>query len=980
MLHSAFLDAITETPLPADPGQAGAALERWEKALGSSGGETALDRLHEVLAHGNGRRLAEGIFGCSPFLASVASQQPEFCLELFETGPGAVWPAIESRLHQMAETEAEAKRALRVARKRAALAIAVGDVSGVWGLAEVTGALSSIADACVQYALAFALQELEAKGRLTLPHGERPASGTGFFVLGMGKLGAGELNYSSDIDLIALYDPELVPTSRPERLAQDMARLTQRWVDLLQDRTADGFAFRTDLRLRPDPASTPPAVSVPAAEIYYESTGQNWERAAMIKARVVAGDETAGEAFLNFLRPFVWRRSLDFWAIRDIHSIKRQINAHRGGAAISVAGHDVKVGRGGIREIEFFAQTQQLIWGGRLPDLRVRSTCDALDALVAAGQVKEETADQLKACYAYLRRLEHRLQMVADQQTQKMPGKDGLDAIARFMGEADTHSFTAKVRTSLETVERHYAELFEDEPELAVEGLGNLVFTGTDPDPGTLQTLADLGFQKPERVDAAVRGWHHGRLAATRSTRARELLTELMPTLLQALADTADPDEAFGNFDHFLHGLPAGVQLFSLFYTNPDLLDLVAEICGSTPWLGQHMRRRPAVLDAVLSPDFFDPLPNPEEQRQGLHSLLAQAQDLQDTLDLARRYASDLNFQVGVHLLRRKAQATETGPVLSALADQTVSAMLAAAHEAFRERHGHLPGAGLAVLGYGKWGSGQLTPNSDLDMVVLYDSPSVSTQSDGAKPLAAATYAARLAQRLITALSSETESGALFEVDLRLRPSGNKGPLASHIEAFARYQQDDAWTWEHLALVRGRFICGAPILAERFEAVRADVLSRRRDPAELASQVNSMRERMAKAHKSQSPWDVKHRRGGLVDTGFISQFLVLAYAHRVPALLHPRATESIASLASAAGLLGSSEAEALAEAEAFWLGLQTLLRLTGADSAPQRLDRPAIQTVIAQGLGLPDLQRVEATAAEHCEQVMRLYARQIGGP
>src|SRR6056297_3593882 len=418
MLHSAFLDAITETPLPADPGQAGAALERWEKALGSSGGETALDRLHEVLAHGNGRRLAEGIFGCSPFLASVASQQPEFCLELFETGPGAVWPAIESRLHQMAETEAEAKRALRVARKRAALAIAVGDVSGVWGLAEVTGALSSIADACVQYALAFALQELEAKGRLTLPHGERPASGTGFFVLGMGKLGAGELNYSSDIDLIALYDPELVPTSRPERLAQDMARLTQRWVDLLQDRTADGFAFRTDLRLRPDPASTPPAVSVPAAEIYYESTGQNWERAAMIKARVVAGDETAGEAFLNFLRPFVWRRSLDFWAIRDIHSIKRQINAHRGGAAISVAGHDVKVGRGGIREIEFFAQTQQLIWGGRLPDLRVRSTGDALDALVAAGQVKEETADQLKACYAYLRRLEHRLQMVADQQTQ----------------------------------------------------------------------------------------------------------------------------------------------------------------------------------------------------------------------------------------------------------------------------------------------------------------------------------------------------------------------------------------------------------------------------------------------------------------------------------------------------------------------------------------------------------------------------------
>jgi [glutamine synthetase] adenylyltransferase / [glutamine synthetase]-adenylyl-L-tyrosine phosphorylase len=972
-----FLDAITETPLPLDPSQGAAAVERWQAALKASLDGGAESRLAAVLEHEGGRRLAHGLFGASPFLTAVAVQQPLFCLRAFEEGPDALWTETGEPIAESAMDETAAKRALRLARKRASFVIALADVTGIWPLRKVTEALSETADQCIRYALDFAIRRSAERGILDLDGKADPAADCGYFLLGMGKLGSRELNYSSDVDLIALYDPDQVQTKRPDRLSQDMNRLTQAWVDLLQDRTVDGLAFRTDLRLRPDPASTPPAVSVPAAEVYYESAGQNWERAAMIKARVVAGDSEAGGEFLDFLHPFVWRRSLDFWTIRDIHSIKRQINAHHGGTAITVAGHDIKVGRGGIREIEFFAQTQQLIWGGREPSLRIRSTCDALSALVACGRVDRETAEKLQQCYIHLRRLEHRLQMVADQQTQRLPPANEMDGFARFMGEGDTRAFVARVRETLETVERYYAELFEEEPALTVEGLGNLVFTGSEPDPGTLETLSELGFHVPERVDAAVRGWHHGRIAATRTSRSRALLTELMPTLLRALGNTADPDEAFSNFDHFLHGLPAGVQLFSLFQTHPDLLDLVAEICGSAPLLGQHMRRRPAVLDAVLTRDFLGPLPSTDEQKTGLQTLLSEARDFQDSLDLARRFASDLSFRVGVHLLFHQTAAADTRTVLSVLADNTVAAMQGLVSDAFAERHGRVPGNGLAVVSYGKWGSCQMTPGSDLDMVALYDSQGVTSESDGMKALPASTYFARLTQRLVTALSSETESGRLFQVDLRLRPSGDKGPLASHIDGFESYQLTEAWTWEHLALVRARMVAGTAEMVSRFEAVRAAALGKSRDPASLADEVDSMRQRMARTYKGESPWDAKYRRGGLVDTGFISQFLVLAHASREPALLVPRATDQVAATTAASGIIGDDEAEALAEAEAFWLDLQSLLRLTGADATPGRLARPATQSVIAQGLGLPDLSRVEATASEHADRVMKLYAKLI---
>ena len=444
----------------------------------------------------------------------------------------------------------------------------LAEVAGAWSLEQQTAALSRFAEAALGAALRHLLREAARKGLIALTNADQPEQDSGLIVLGIGKLGGYELNYSSDIDLIILYDPAAARVSARDGVQSFFVRLTRDLVRILEAYTGDGYSFRTDLRLRPDPASTPLAMSVPAALAYYESVGQNWERAALIKARPVAGDGAAARRFLRELQPFIWRKNLDFAAIQDIHSIKRQINAHRGGGRIAVEGHDIKTGRGGIREIEFFAQTQQLIWGGRLPELRVGPTCEALRRLAGAGRIDPAAAAQLIDDYRFLRRLEHRLQMVDDAQTHALPSdRAGIERIAVFLGYSDTEAFVADLRAHLASVERHYAELFEQAPTLA--GPGNLVFTGADDDRETLRTLSQLGFAEPATVSALVRSWHHGRLRATRSQRAREILTELVPELLRIFGATPHPDAALRRFDQFLSHLPAGVQLFSLFHANP---------------------------------------------------------------------------------------------------------------------------------------------------------------------------------------------------------------------------------------------------------------------------------------------------------------------------------------------------------------------------------------------------------------------------
>ena len=499
--------------------------------------------------------------------------------------------------------------ALRRAKRQAALAIALADLAG-WSLDQVTAALTAFADACVQGALRFLLTRMAAGEGVAGPDGEQLESTTGLTILAMGKYGAHELNYSSDIDLVVFYDADKFPFHKRGDPRGAAVELTQGLVKLIAETTADGYVFRVDLRLRPDAGATQVAISTLAALDYYESQGQNWERAAMIKARACAGDPATGAGFLAAIAPFIWRRNLDFAAIEDIHSIKRQIHAHAGHGEIAVAGHNIKLGRGGIREIEFFAQTQQLILGGRNPDLRSASTLDALRALAAKGTITPEAEADMRRCYVYLRTLEHRLQMIEDQQTHKIPdSEEGLAHVACFMGYDETALFRAAFTDVLETVQGHYARLFEREPELT-DSHGNLVFTGVEDDPETLQTLTAMGFHDAPHVAAAIRGWHHGRIRAMRSARARELLTKLTPLILAALAATPGPDAAFVQFDRFLSGLPSGVQLFSLFLARPEFLNLLARSLGSAPRLSLYLARNPSTLDALLDVDFLTTLPS----------------------------------------------------------------------------------------------------------------------------------------------------------------------------------------------------------------------------------------------------------------------------------------------------------------------------------------------------------------------------------
>ena len=921
-----FLAGAATWPRPA--GAAAAAFQRWEEEAGAAGGEIAA-RARAIAADAEGRALLSAIFGSSPYLTQCAVRDIGFACELLTEGPRSAWKrtiaALASLTPQHTGTD-EIMNTLRRAKRRSALATALADLSGIWSVEQVGESLSAFAEAALGLAVRHLVGRAAAAGEIAGGvAGEDPARGSGWIVLGMGKLGGRELNYSSDIDLIVLYDDEVARYTGGTSLQRCMVGMTRDLVRLMAERTAAGYVFRTDLRLRPDPGSTPVAISTRAAEAYYESAGQNWERAAMIKARPVAGDIAAGEAFLEVLRPFVWRRNLDFAAIQDIHSIKRQIHAQRGGASIAVAGHDIKLGRGGIREIEFFAQTQQLIWGGRYPELRPRATCEALRALAAAGRLESIVSGRLIRAYRFLRRLENRLQMVDDQQTHSIPETAAaLDGIAAMMGYGGAAAFGAAVLEELRAVESHYAVLFEKSPDLS--GPGNLVFTGADDDPATLQTLDRLGFRDPAMVAGRIRVWHHGRYAATRSARAREILTELVPTILESFSRTIDPDAALLKFDDFLRALPAGVQLLSLFSNNPALLGLVARIMGSAPRLADWLSRHPILLDGVLGGDFFEAPPNEAALERALAGVLSQARDFQDVLDLTRRWNNDRTFQVGVQILDDRITIEDAAPVLSSVAATVIRGILPATFRDFARAHGAVPGGAFAIVAFGKLGGAELMVGSDLDLMFVYDAPGELVQSDGARPLAGAAYFARLCQRLIGAMTAPTAEGRLYEIDMRLRPAGASGPIATSLEAFTRYQNNDAWTWEHMALTRARVIAAPTGLAARIEARIEEVLTAERDAAALARAVANMRARMAREHGARDWWAIKHYRGGLIDVEFIAQYLQLRHAAAHPGVLAPNTADALARLA-ASGVLDGGVATELVEAARLWRRLQGVLRL-----------------------------------------------------
>jgi len=971
-------------PARGDDARADDGMREWASALSGHDAEV-VETLNAFAAEPAGDALLRGVFAHSPFLTRCILADPAAFRDLVTEGPDAYGRRLVAELPDAALTAPDRDTAmvvLRRARRRVALTAGLADLAGTWDLDRITDALTAFADTAIDAALGFLLRQHHARGDLILPHPAAPTRNCGIAVLGMGKLGARELNYSSDIDLIVIHDPEIVPYHGRKDTEHFCVRVVRDLVRLLEDRTRDGFVARVDLRLRPDPSAMPVAIPFGTAEVYYESLGQNWERAAMIKARACAGDTAIGGAFMKTLRPFVWRKHLDFWAIQDVHSIKRQIQAHRGGSTVTVAGHNIKTGRGGIREIEFYVQTQQLIWGGRDARLRTPRTVEALDALAVAGHVDREDADALAEAYRYLRRIEHRLQMIADQQTQTLPSDpDALARLAGFAGHASPDAFADELLRRLHLVEDRYAALFEEEPPLS--GPGNLVFTGGEPEPDTLETLQRMGFADGARVFNMVANWHRGRYRCMRSQHARELLTELIPSLLEALSGTANPDAALTKFDEFLAGLPAGVQLFAMLYANPKLLEMLASIVGAAPALADHLSRRPGLLETVLSPDFFEPLPDRDALASDLETTLRDARDYQDVLDLTRRWAHDRTFRVGVHFLQGQADVDTVGRALSDIAEVALVTLWPHVEAEFAAKHGRIAGPGFAVVALGKLGGREMTISSDLDLIIVAEAESLTAESDGSKPLDAGRYFTRLAKRLIDALSTPLAEGTLYEVDMRLRPQGQDGPLVTSVPAMAKYYggagaAGAAWTWEHMALTRARPVLGDSAFTDRISAVVRDALTAPRDAAALRADVRDMRARIAKEHPPKHAWHVKYLHGGLIDLEFLAQTLQLQHAERHPEVLRPGTRDAFRALADA-GLLDAGEAEDLIAATRLMRQVQGLLRLMAGEAIHEDRAPDGLKAQLARACGAASFDELRARVQDAAARVRAAFDRHIGG-
>jgi glutamate-ammonia-ligase adenylyltransferase len=958
-------DGLLEPPLACDRRRAE---EVRDDLLRRIAGEAELAPLAPLLHNGVGDLLA-AVFGASSFLTSLIERSPARLLATLSAAPERRFARLTANLGRdvdAADTAAAAMQLLREFKSDVALLTALCDLAGLWPVMMVTCYLSRAADAAVGAAARFLFRQAYAAGDWLAPE---PA---GYIVLGMGKYGAGELNFSSDIDLIVFYDLARIRLKSGLEPQPFFVRQTRELVHMLSARTGDGYVFRTDLRLRPDPGATPLALSTQAALNYYESFGQNWERAALIKARSVAGDRAAGEEVLRGLAPFIWRKYLDFAAIADIQAMKRQIHAVHGFGEIAVAGHNIKLGRGGIREIEFFAQTQQLIAGGRQPELRCPETLTALQRLEERAWITPSARRELDHAYRLLRAIEHRLQMLADEQTHTLPYEARrLEAFARFCGFADAEALAAGLTGALRHVESHYVRLFEHSPALTSGG-ANMVFAGEADDPATLAALAGMGYARASEVLALVRSWHHGRYPAVRTARARELLTEVQPLLIEALAKTSSPDLAAIAFDRFLSELPSGVQLFSILRRNPSLIDLIAAIMGTAPRLARLLSRRRRVLDAVLDPGFFGDLAD----RQHLDALIAaelgESADLQEVLDRARLLAGEQQFLIGVRLLTGTISAAQAGGAYALLAERLIAAMHKEVEREMQRVHGGVAGGQAVVVAMGKLGGREMTAASDLDLIVIYDFDPGLARSSGAKPLGPIQYYTRLTQRLISAFSAPTAQGILYEVDMRLRPSGQKGPVATQLSSFVHYQAHDAWTWEHMALTRARVVSGSPTLAARIEQTIRDVLLRPRSRARTAADVRDMRQRIAKEKGTQDPWELKQARGGLVDLEFIVQYLQLVHAARHPLVLGQNTFAALTRLAEA-GLIPPQAAGRLLAAARLLHNLTQILRLCLDGPFDPRQAPEGLKGLLARAAEAPDFARVQADLAACQAQVAALF-------
>ncbi len=971
-------------PEPYDDAAANRLVERFS-AIGEA--ESLLLKKPGVLP------MMRSLGGNSPYLAGLLVRESDTVRRVATEGADRVFSWVLSNLSHVspASKRAEVAAALRQAKRSAALIVAIADVGGSWPLESVTGALSELAEATLSLTIRHLLRSAHDAGDICLRDVNRPDLNCGFVALAMGKLGAAELNYSSDIDLILLYDataPVYAGGRAADSVGSFTSRLARDLITLMEARDPNGYVFRTDLRLRPDPAATPPAVSLHAALLYYESMGQNWERAAMIKARPLAGDLLLGQRFLEAIRPFVWRRGLDFAAVADIHAMKRRIDVEKKTAlglgsdpVARIAGHNVKLGEGGIREIEFLVQTLQMVWGGRDPTLRSRPTLVSMARLVETGHLEESARVQLDHSYRFLRQVEHRIQMVNDRQTHDLPpAGDEMDRIARFMSYPDTVAFAEDFLRHVDIVRTNYRAVFEHVPDLpGTEAVGpELDFRGDDPEPPvTVAALHGLGYRDAKRIVLAVRRWLTGHVRALRSGRARDLMTTMVPSILVTLGRQANPDEAFSRFDRFVSALPTGIQPMSLFQRNPRLLNRIADVLGAAPMLSDHLARYPSSLEGLLTSE------EPIDALRMLRSRMTDASRLEDIIQVVRRAVKERDFFLSVATLEGRLDADASGRERTALAEATLSVLVPAVLADFATRFGKVSGGGLAVVAMGKAGGREMMAGSDLDLMFIYDHPADVTESRGVRSLPASQWFVRAVQACIGALTAPGPEGQMYALDMRLRPSGNKGPIAVSLESFKHYHEWDAWTWERMALTRARVVAGPTDLRRRVGLAIEAAIRRQQEPDRIRMNATTMRERMSRELRPHGPWDVKLRPGGLVDIEFIAQSLQLLYVDN-PKFRRSQTTHIALHRLAAVGALSKPDAKGLIEAERLWRTVQGMLRMTVGRVEEAALPRASATLLLraAAEAGVPavdteDFLRKAETIAQH---VRTLFERYVGTP
>ncbi len=912
------------------------------------------------------------LFGNSPFLGGLLLRDVAFTETLVTDPPDVVATRL---LNQLARADpsmsrAELMRFLRLNRNRVALIAAVYDCFGIWDVMRCARLLSDLADHAVRLTVSHLLAQSAALGDLAAAEEGR----WGYFVLAMGKQGARELNYSSDIDLIAIYDPERVRYQGEKTARDHFSRLTHAMVSVLESRNADGYVFRTDLRLRPDAASTPATITADFALDYYRERGRTWERAAFIKARPVAGDLEAGTQFLERMKPFVWDQALDFRSVEDIRSMSEQIHDFHGHGEVKLAGQNVKLGRGGIREIEFFVHMHQLAYGGRNRRLRDAGVASMLDVLEREYYLMPNEAETLKADYALLRRVEHRLQMVNDNQTQTLPeSDDGLEHLAAFMKLASKEELGTVLGEVFSRVHALYRARF-NVPERQ-RRIAEAILAGGHGISDAVSAMAAAGFAGPEPGVNILRGWLAGRHPSTAADGVRAILGEVLEDIVEALGKTSDPDRALVRLDAFLSRLPDDLPLFPMLRANTWLLNLVAVVMGVAPRMADLLDVNPHLLQAALDPSFFLPMPAPSTLVAELEERLGKGGSFRDRVDRAAAWADDRQFQVGVQALQNLITLDEASASRSHIARAVTEVLYGEVATDLRRRRGEPTGRGCAIVALGDLGAEEMTFGSPLQLLLVADFDAVK---DGLGATAAGRFHGRVARRLAAALRRRGPAGAPHETDLSLMPLSVLEAAAAASATDLPIEDDElgGGLLNLMTLSRAAVVGGDAAAMQGAAAAVRRVLRAPRD-ARLGRAMAAMRTFRATETTNEDPFQLRDVSGGLRDLEITARHLQWSHAHRSAVVLANGLATAFEALADA-GIITLDEGQSLAGAVRLQRGVEAFLRLTWSQDAPVRDAPDALKARLANALACDGFDALEGRLRDAQQQAFAAFRKYVG--